>query len=1014
MKADISAYTFRPSQRFAAVVVGQGQALVDSALNEQTEITRHRIDDTTVDEIGAAGVPKAGGGFAVSVAPNGLDVLVSPGRMYVGGVLCVNEPQHVDAVVVSASAVTVAVAAPDGVPFAAGQWLEVTTSAATPARAQVKAATGHDLEFTAAVAGLPAPGAATALRRVTSLRSQPDRFPFDPFDANDPAHVVAGAYRVELDVWHRHISPVEDPSIRELALGDAESATRLKVVWQLRLVAAGALGGGSCAVGVAAPPGRLVASTVPGPPADEPCTLPDEGGYRGLENQLYRVEVHSATATEVVLKWQRDNASTASRVLALGTTLKVEDMARDPERGFATAAFVEVTDDALELDGQSGDLLAVLDADVPHRTIKLAAAPTRTRLDRRPRARRWDGRIAIDLTSATAGQPFLLERGLQVTVIPGALRPGDYWQIPARTANSAGGAVIVWPTDDSGAQLAQPPQGIQHHVAPLALVDADATAFRSTTASVRDCRRRFPPLTAIEATDVSFDDTVAKLGADDVQEAIDAIAQRSVSLCSVLVGPGEDLAVALTRLGDAQDALVCLRVGTYTLAAPLRIEGRRHIQFAGAGPGTRIEAPQSESALVFSGCASVKVSNMHVSSGVANRGSAPVAGLNGALTFVDCANVTVDGAGVECAGGPLRAATCITVRHRDAAPGSSVSVRGCDLTIGHLQTGVLIVNTERVSVADNTLRPGARPSNERLVADADYRALLRQQLISDTAAAAGPAPPAGTNATVWSASGDHTLHFRTPPGLVVSNRNNTEWHRAMNALSPSAISSPGALERFLLRLASRMIQTGGQGEGGSPRFVAAVALALARDFATIGQGVVVAGVPGAEVSVSGNAIRGAMQGVHVAAGDRWDPAAGADSVAVESNTIVVALPATAKRERHGIFVGNADSVRISENQLHLVRAAGNEALPVEGIRVFGRQGRSVIVRHNHLHDGFNIGMTFAPLNEPLPDKPMWIISENVMEKTTTKVFIPPRSPGRAGVDAAAVTQRLRGLADNFA
>jgi len=168
------------------------------------------------------------------------------------------------------------------------------------------------------------------------------------------------------------------------------------------------------------------------------------------------------------------------------------------------------------------------------------------------------------------------------------------------------------------------------------------------------------------------------------------------------------------------------------------------------------------------------------------------------------------------------------------------------------------------------------------------------------------------------------------------------------------------------------------------------------------------------VSVVGNAIRGAMQGVHVGVASSSDAAVGAGSVAVESNSILVALPATAKRERHGVFVGNADSVVIRDNQLHLRRVAGNEALSVEGIRVFGRQGLRVIVRNNHLHDGFNTGVTFAPLHQPLPDKPMWIIGENVMERTTTKVVIPARSPGHAGVDAAAVTQRVRGLADNFA
>ena len=66
MKADISAYTFRPDRHFAAVVVGQGQVLVDSAINEQEEIARHRLDVSAGDVVGPSGVPKQAGGFQVS------------------------------------------------------------------------------------------------------------------------------------------------------------------------------------------------------------------------------------------------------------------------------------------------------------------------------------------------------------------------------------------------------------------------------------------------------------------------------------------------------------------------------------------------------------------------------------------------------------------------------------------------------------------------------------------------------------------------------------------------------------------------------------------------------------------------------------------------------------------------------------------------------------------------------------------------------------------------------------
>jgi hypothetical protein len=399
MKADITRRTFDPSRHFAAVVFGQGQVQVDADINEQEEIARHRVASLTTDVIGATGVPKATGGFEVTVAPDGRDLLISPGHCYVDGILCENSPRVVPATVGSPTTVIPSVAAPDGRPYAAGQWLEVLIGG-TPRLVQIASvsATGV-VTLATAPAGMPAAGSTAELRRVTSYRSQPDRFVADPFDPANPDRLAAGAYRVELDVWHRHIGRVEDPTIGEVALGDAETATRVRVVWQVRLVLAGAVGAGSCALETLAAPGRLRASTQPAPPTDDPCELPDEAGYRGLENQLYRVEVHERTATTVVLKWQRDNGFLASRLTALGSTLTVLEMGRDPILGFEGAAFVEVTDDALELEQTPSDLLPVSGTDPVTRTITLSGAPSRAVLNRNARARRWDGRIEVTIAA---------------------------------------------------------------------------------------------------------------------------------------------------------------------------------------------------------------------------------------------------------------------------------------------------------------------------------------------------------------------------------------------------------------------------------------------------------------------------------------------------------------------------------------------------------------------------------------------------------------------------------------
>ena len=44
-----------------------------------------------------------------------------------------------------------------------------------------------------------------------------------------------GVYLAYLDVWQRHITYIEDPQIREVALGGPDTATRTKTVWQVKL-----------------------------------------------------------------------------------------------------------------------------------------------------------------------------------------------------------------------------------------------------------------------------------------------------------------------------------------------------------------------------------------------------------------------------------------------------------------------------------------------------------------------------------------------------------------------------------------------------------------------------------------------------------------------------------------------------------------------------------------------------------------------------------------------------------
>lgn len=959
MKADISAYTFRPDKHFAAVVVGQGQVLVDSAINEQEEIARHRLGVSASDVIGPGGVPEQVGGFEVTVAPDGKDLLLSPGRIYVDGILCENDPPLVGASVVSPTQLLVDTAAPSGRPFSPDQWVDVLAS--TTARTQIAAVAGQTVTLKTAVAGL-APGTRTAVRPVTSVRHQPDRFPFDPFGASDPAHVTANAYRVELDVWNRYLSPAEDPSIQEVALGDADAPSRLKVVWQARLALAGAVGGGSCAIDGAAAKGQLIASTVPGLPSDEPCVLPDEAGYRGLENQLYRVEVHSASATTVVLKWQRDNASTVSKVISLGSSLQLADMGRDDERGFATAAYVEVTDDALELEQQSGDLLKVTGPpDTTNRTVQLEASPTAAQPGRNPRARRWDGVITIDLTLPTAGQPVPLERGLQVALVPGALRPGDYWLIAARTANSAGGGTITWPRDDAGNALAQPPQGIRHHTAALALVDCSTTSFLSGTGNVRECRALFPPLTGIAASNVSVDPAPCGFtGVSTVQQAIDELCNRSgAGLCTAIATPGPGWEKVFDSVAAGADAQICFPVGTYPASKPVTVTGKGNLVLHGAGPGSRLVATGLETVLAFTSCSSVSVRSLTAQG---DAGGQP--GLNGILAFTDCGDVTVRDCLLTGVAQPDKKSACLGVTR------GTLTVRDTRFEVGNRQIGVLAVDTVRTVVANSQFvaaAGGSASGPSALALTKLERELARRLLLSDL----GKSPAAGTRVGVK--IGASAMSFATTPAGKAA------WPGLLQPSYPSMKEFQKAVDKLM-----HGVFTGHAVPGAASLSAFIKDRIIDRRMPVMAQAIVVAGQAVGDIQIEANQIDSAIQGVHIGASHqqpRSNPADITGRVVVAGNKIHVVVPPEGARARHAIFVGNADRLRVTGNDLSYTNLAEGDRLPTDGVRIYGFIGRAMTVRDNVV-DSFPGGirmmllMARGPGQASLPR--MWAVEDNLV------------------------------------
>jgi hypothetical protein len=580
MSVDLSRITFQPWKDYLGVVMQQGRVQLDADWNEWVAELARRLQAGTMDTLGPA---QAGRAVVPSTTPGGFEILAAPGgftigvgRVYVDGLLAENH---------------------GAAPTAWDPRLAETTG-------------------TAAV----------------SFFEQP-YLPFNDSVEDPPADVfnrpvlAGGPHLVYLDVWQREVTHLHDPDLVEKAVG-VDTTARLQTVWQVRVLSAGT--GTSCATddddipgwsAIIRPSGaRLTTSTGDLPDDPNPCLVPPAAGYKGTENQLYRIEIHrggpQATAT---FKWSRDNATVATRVTEIhgGTRLVVESLGRDDVLGFHPGDWVEIVEDWHELHGRPGVLRRIRPGDgiVPAtRSILFDdALPAglfpvdgqgRTDATRHTRVRRWDqsnqvrradGTVFHNLNASASsdGIPVpppntvvALELGILVEfgLAPaGEYRTGDYWTVTARAAD---GSIDL--LDEAR------PRGIHHHYARLAVVTLPATQ--------EDCRIHWPPAGGGESCDctVCVHAEAHNAGTATIQQAIDAVRARG--------------------------GTVCLDAGTYVVDAPLNLDGARSVRIRGQGWRTLLQAGQAGAVMNISRGTGVAIENLAMIGAVTGAGTTALVG----------------------------------------------------------------------------------------------------------------------------------------------------------------------------------------------------------------------------------------------------------------------------------------------------------------------------------------------------------------------------------------------------
>ena len=306
---------------------------------------------------------------------------------------------------------------------------------------------------------------------------------------------------VYLDVWERFVSFAEEPAIAEVALLGPDTCGRAQLVWQVKVLQIGA-GGPATEGPQTVDLGEMLSRVIPKMKAvaakplasAEPCATSPDARYRGLENQLYRVEIHDVTGqsrdggtlSNVTFKWSRENGSVVFPVKNIsGDNVTLAHLGRDPRFGLKVGDWVELVDDDIVLLEMAQPLRKVMGVDPAKMEVTLDPLPPASTFQFDPKKsgllRRWDqkesaaAKLNDGALNVEEGKPLAIEDGIEVTFTDrtATYRRGDYWLIPARTATGD----IEWPRDLAGNASSAPPRGIIHHYAPLALGEFTGTAF---------------------------------------------------------------------------------------------------------------------------------------------------------------------------------------------------------------------------------------------------------------------------------------------------------------------------------------------------------------------------------------------------------------------------------------------------------------------------------------------------------------------------------------------------------
>lgn len=320
--------------------------------------------------------------------------------------------------------------------------------------------------------------------------------------------------------------------------------------------------------------GKLKVSLQPTTVIPGECPVVEGGGYTGFEHNLHRIEiVHVNAGIPPMFKWSQFNGGLVGRGKFYASTTPKKVTITANLQPIITSGLSEFYLEAVAYNQDKGYWEVTYGAEVTLNSDNQIELPNTPIFGSIPSTtdsvffRLWNGveKIADFLKNPANPELNELRDGIRMEFdAPDGANyvPGDYWTFPVRAGEIKNKEILIG-KENGGTIIGEPPQGIEYHRVPLAILNwNNAKSISFGKREITDCRHIFHPLT------------------------------NQVGCCSFMVGDGksshgdfDSIEEALKHLPDS-GGQICLLPGLHKTNA--LIEGTHNITIRGCDRMTKV------------------------------------------------------------------------------------------------------------------------------------------------------------------------------------------------------------------------------------------------------------------------------------------------------------------------------------------------------------------------------------------------------------------------------------------